>query len=102
MKKKMIGIRILVPVVLAMSAQATLAQVYFAGTTTGIGNTGKFVTGVGSAVLNAGNSGTGNSAFGCNAMKQNTGGSNNTAAGAFALLNNTTAGNNTAVGANAL
>jgi len=78
------------------------SQTYFAGISAGSGNTGIYVTGVGTAVLSWNNSGSGNSGFGSFALRNNTTGSFNSAFGSQALQLNTTGANNTATGRNAL
>lgn len=89
-------------IVILLSVNDGLAQNYFAGTSSGSGNTGSFNTGVGGGVLVMGNSGNSNSAFGYNSLRNNTGGSYNAAVGALALFNNTTGHQNIAVGMSAL
>jgi trimeric autotransporter adhesin len=78
------------------------AQTYFAGVSAGTGNTGIYVTGVGTAVLSWNNSGSGNSGLGSFALRNNTTGSFNSAFGSQALQLNTIGTGNTAAGRAAL
>jgi hypothetical protein len=82
-----------------VNSVSVIAQtIYFAGTSSGTGNTGNYVTGVGANVLALSNSGSYNSGFGTLALYRNTSGTYNTGIGTYALNKNTTGSHNTATG----